>query len=941
MSLRDVTRKALNGMRKAQTSRGQLDEAQLDEGVRAAEKVISDHAKGLPDGHHKALTDIHRDPALRGVHFKHVMKAAENLHKKGVIAYDGNLVSPTKTTDVKEARSLKPIWHHQRPETDKAAEEAGSVHAVYHGVTHAEYHFNNSSSAADFKTHLKAKGLHHEEKPVTDHESKQRSGSTIAIHVHESTLDENLHANVNKSLAHHGMDGHKLFASASEGYSHLHAALAKHDLALDDHIHDHGGAALHSQNYRLKKLDGTAVDGSHLHVARTGGVGDREGADGSDHPMKGRHEFNAYLHGKKLKEGTDGMIHDHVLHHPAAEAGVHAALKHVGGKSHGISTTKHGEQVHHFSFPKGKSHEFGAAYHAHGLSKIPEKERTLGHWHIPCANESAQVPAPKQAGPGRKVKGGHEFPVKRADGRVVTVHVPTKEAAEPTFAERVIAAAKGAQSVAEAVPTEAPAELVAALDSVEAEGMSEATVAAFGLVDSMKVEELAHADHHVDVHYRLTGTAAAKQTVHHLITHAKKHGAHGYDADGYEGHIRFKFKSKDHAAAFHKTAGDARDVHRATLAHHEAAYEGVEEAYKANPERTASLDHHMDHAEEHLHHLARQIKAHLKDYHKNPTGDHVTRMAALAHHLALARGHLHGFHDESAPADDGAPLSESELAEAATFAKMVDAETDHAALVNMHDRLRRLASSPNANIKGHAHYHKLADKAAAKAAAKDHQKEIHHGGKNESVAAVQDPAPVDPATVSVPSDGNAAAPTPGSIETVVVRLITPMGDAHEAIGTLLHVFGGKPSAGGGYDFPKRTAQAFVNKYMAQGGKAYIIGADGAKHGPNEDADDLLDFDPIAEGRKPFVLPPIDHGPHIPELHAKAPAAGFDKSQVDHMYHLKTADGSKTITVSAHHSGAKVAVHHKQVGSIAIPAVTHHHPSVDAALAHAKKLHGEG
>lgn len=99
---------------------------------------------------------------------------------------------------------------------------------------------------------------------------------------------------------------------------------------------------------------------------------------------------------------------------------------------------------------------------------------------------------------------------------------------------------------------------------------------------------------------------------------------------------------------------------------------------------------------------------------------------------------------------------------------------------------------------------------------------------------------------------------------------------------------------------------------------------------------------LSEARsKASAFPPPHNpmaNPHTAELHAKAPGHGFEKSAGNDMFHLKKP--GKTVTVQSHSAGAKVVVHRPAVGDVAIPSVSHQHPSVDAALAHAKKLHSE-
>lgn len=68
----------------------------VEEGIRDAEKVIHTHATNLEAGKSKPLTDIARDPKLRGAHLMHVLKAARNLHKKGLIKYDHDAMSVAK-----------------------------------------------------------------------------------------------------------------------------------------------------------------------------------------------------------------------------------------------------------------------------------------------------------------------------------------------------------------------------------------------------------------------------------------------------------------------------------------------------------------------------------------------------------------------------------------------------------------------------------------------------------------------------------------------------------------------------------------------------------------------------------------------------------------------------------------------------------------------------
>jgi hypothetical protein len=164
------------------------------------------------------------------------------------------------------------------------------------------------------------------------------------------------------------------------------------------------------------------------------------------------------------------------------------------------------------------------------------------------------------------------------------------------------------------------------------------------------------------------------------------------------------------------------------------------------------------------------------------------------------------------------------------------------------------------------------------------------------------------------------------------------------------VFGGRPAAGGGYDFPRATAQAFLNQYMVNGGEGYIVGPDGAKVGPNEDEAAMPGFDPLTENEPTQS----SYQAVKSELASKAKEHGLAPSPAGQgMHHMQRAHGTghRTVTVRPiDHgdgtAGLEVVKHQTKQDPgtgrevAAYPSSAHVHPTVDAALAHARKLHAE-
>jgi hypothetical protein len=93
-----------------------------------------------------------------------------------------------------------------------------------------------------------------------------------------------------------------------------------------------------------------------------------------------------------------------------------------------------------------------------------------------------------------------------------------------------------------------------------------AETAAFALIETM-LHSLVNEEHVVHVGYKIHGAEQAKHTVHHLVNHAVKAGAHKFDAEGYDGHVKLHFKKPEHAKAFHAFAASAAHVHRSEVKH--------------------------------------------------------------------------------------------------------------------------------------------------------------------------------------------------------------------------------------------------------------------------------------------------------------------------------------------------------------------------------------
>lgn len=134
------------------------------------------------------------------------------------------------------------------------------------------------------------------------------------------------------------------------------------------------------------------------------------------------------------------------------------------------------------------------------------------------------------------------------------------DAPEPSFADRLLVAARLGEASA---PVEE--EVYGVILGNES--------AAFALVEKIELTEMGADDHVVHVNYKLHSNDQAKHTVHHLIHHAMKHGAHAHEADGYDGHVAFHFKKHEQAKHFMTTAKNAAHVHK--VVHHEPAYEAV------------------------------------------------------------------------------------------------------------------------------------------------------------------------------------------------------------------------------------------------------------------------------------------------------------------------------------------------------------------------------
>ncbi len=718
---------------------------------------------------------------------------------------------------------------------------------------------------------------------------------------------DGLHAKVSKALHAAGHDGHKLFASPGEGYHALHAALAHHGLQLGADHHDHGGEGHHSASYPIHRTDGTPVHGAHIHVARTGGVGDREGATGSDMPMKGRHEFVSYLHGKKLHEAVQQAVDESAPVTPHEHRYHAQVLKYLTGKGRFPSTRKIEKQrgtelIHHAQASLGMElskfestaeaetediDEFMAdaaegldeagALKPHIVRNIEGEVRKLKKYGV---EHHSAVDA---------VASGYEKIVsKAADAHqhrtftAMAAHVRAmkEDAMEIPFAERVRAAARGIPALTEAEK--------AAKDVADA-GLPPAEVAACALVSEMAVEELA-ADHHVvHVKYKLHGTADAKETVHHLIRHAKRHGMSHVEADGYDGEAHFHFKSKHAAKSFHHLASQAKSVHHTSVHHQEPAYE----AYKPDAKNTANLDHHEDSVHKHLEAIHDQLKHHRRHYDQHGGEEHGHRMAALSHALAQVRMHLHGFHSGPDNGKHVVPMHKHEsMSREEYLAKLHAAankpefhhagETYHIHADNAHLRQHKAKNHVESDKEGEwGGSHGIDGKEARrlhralKKAGHPHEvieptgHHTLHGVKfdesGEVVCDDLDEADSTPLPSETPENQEAGKPDAekAKVDTVAIHLLTPMGEAHEDLATLLHIYGGV-QASGGYHFPARTAQAFVNKFMQNGGRAVIIAPDGTRHGPNEGAADDADFDPLAEEAASYGVASIDSDSLVPD-----------------------------------------------------------------------------
>lgn len=169
--------------------------------------------------------------------------------------------------------------------------------------------------------------------------------------IHNATVKESLapppeKCDITESVKHHavaktlkdaGFDGNTLFTSPAEGWAHLYSAMGKHGLTLNtddvgNSLNSRGDHGSHLLPIHKMNPDGTTTPtGVHLYVARTSGVGDGEGVDSDDRPIKGKHEFIAYTT-KKLKEDMDinesgpRQYKTVILNHPLE--GVHPAVVH-------------------------------------------------------------------------------------------------------------------------------------------------------------------------------------------------------------------------------------------------------------------------------------------------------------------------------------------------------------------------------------------------------------------------------------------------------------------------------------------------------------------------------------------------------------------------------------------------------------------------------------
>ena len=188
--------------------------ADMAEGVKDAEAHIGARVQAFPAGHKAALTDLWHG-ATRGTHFKHIMRAAENLHKKGVIHFDGVHVSKPAAKE-----SAPAVIEDEGVNADYAA--AGRQH----GPSHVLDALHSHTSGASSRHIVAASNAYH---AVLGH------GSGVINHgarqaVHAMVAKHGLHKVLGAAVHHWSDNKHP---AAGKVYNHLKAAHAANE-AVDE-----------------------------------------------------------------------------------------------------------------------------------------------------------------------------------------------------------------------------------------------------------------------------------------------------------------------------------------------------------------------------------------------------------------------------------------------------------------------------------------------------------------------------------------------------------------------------------------------------------------------------------------------------------------------------------------------------------------------------------
>lgn len=354
-------------------------------------------------------------------------------------------------------------------------------------------------------------------------------------------------------------------AKAAEAMSHIAHKYGAHYAyhAAAEHVKDHA------------KKESVNEDGGPSAAAKILARAEEKGLV-VDPPKVEESEHTDYAAAAKA-HGEHHML-DTIPSHLHGAAGRHAvAARNAHPTGHGDGSIPHpARQAMHDLVQKHGAHKVLVAAHAHA-----SHEKVKAHLHAAVqANESAEGDIEPSfldrvmasaAGKAAEVSEAkfaeeattHDIPKER----MIKMHTFAKKMRYngTTTAQGREGWHKHAQHLAKRLKDEHGVHVES--EEVAGTTIGEASAAFADIIEpeSLVVETLSHEDHVVHVKYHLRSTEQAKKTVHHLVGAAMNHGAHGHDAEGYDGHVKFHFKHHDAAKHFANHAKAVAHVH--TVAH--------------------------------------------------------------------------------------------------------------------------------------------------------------------------------------------------------------------------------------------------------------------------------------------------------------------------------------------------------------------------------------